>query len=86
MNKEEIIRQSVYEAIQKIAVEKLKYKCMFMCSPNYVKLPIALYVNLKAFNKECLSNFDTGKEKTTFCGLQLCPTRSIETIDEIEVF
>lgn len=74
----ENITQAIFEEVE---YKKLKYQCKYAEKPKYIKIPIGYY------NILYLPYKLHGLEKIyTFCGLQLCPTRSIETIDEIEVF
>lgn len=60
--------------------------------PNYIKVPIWVFVELKDYAKELLTNFNykenelEEKEQFFVFGLQVCPTKIITRIDEIEVF
>ena len=58
-------------------------------SPNFLKVPLWVYENMKIERVKLTTKnirIDYQKELVTYRGLVICPTISIEYIDEIEVF
>lgn len=64
------------ELFKKVKRLKCEYTVMYGY-PNYVKIPQWIYKSLLNFYED---------KPTTLLGLIICPTISINTIDEIEVF
>ena len=60
--------------------------------PRYIKVPIWVLISLRDYAREMMTNFlyieDELEEKNdfTFCGLKVCPTITIRSVEEIEVF
>ena len=52
--------------------------------PRFIKMPIWVYVLLQQFTRQIVG-FD-GKTIPMYMGLQICETRSIDKIEDIEVF
>ena len=76
--------------INSIVLEKeFEYMEKYHKSPNYLKVPLFVYEIMKEQYRELLtSNLSTNykNEVETFRGMILCPTVSIERVEEIEVF
>lgn len=73
--------ENIIQAIcEEVEHKKLVYQCKYAREPQYIKIPIGYYNTLRGINMLY------SPEIITFCGLKLCPTYSIEQIDEIEVF
>lgn len=70
-----------FENIQSFIMAKKEiYKRLFHEQPNYIKMPIWVYRRMT--KKTVFSKYDN----SLICGLIVCPTYSIQSIDEIEVF
>lgn len=54
-------------------------------NPRYIKLPEPMYDALKFDRGIYVDELKNGSPEV-LCGLVVCPTKSISTIDEIEVF
>lgn len=60
--------------------------------PRYIKVPIWVLILLRDYAREMVTNFiyieDELEEKDdfTFCGLKVCSTITIRSVEEIEVF
>ena len=67
--------------------KQTNYILNFGKHPNYIKLPLAVYNGLIMVAKMRLTNdFFFDNDIVRYKKMILCPTVSIETIDEIEVF
>ena len=70
-----------------IVNKQTNYILNFGKYPNYIKLPLAVYNGLIMVAKMRLTNdFFFDNDIVRYKKMILCPTVSIETIDEIEVF
>ena len=57
--------------------------------PRFIKIPIWVYVLLRQYTHQLIGYYEViEEEKTipTYMGLQICETRSIDKIEDIEVF
>ena len=65
-----------------------QYIARFHCEPHYVKIPNFIYRKIQLCNAIILQEDADARDKgtVTVMGLIACPTSSISTIDEIEVF
>lgn len=63
-----------------IMTKKEIYERLFHEPPNYIKMPMWVYYRVS--KKTVFSKYDN----SLICGLIPCPTNSIQSIDEIEVF
>lgn len=58
--------------------------------PRYIKVPIWVLIKLKEYAKELLTTFNYKEleenEDFTIYGLKVCPTITIQRLDEMEVF
>lgn len=61
-----------------IMAKKEIYERLFHEQPNYIKMPMWVY--RRAIKETVFPKYDL------ICGLIPCPTNSIQSIDEIEVF
>lgn len=72
------LRSTIY---QKITEFRTKYKV----HPQFMKIPVWVYQYVKVL-PDCICIDGGGATQETFFGLVLCPTISIENLDDIEVF
>lgn len=78
---------SVQEIIDYIEQLGKEYVLKHGISPNYVKIPMYVYYAFEAVKKMiCAYVGDDDVEVKKVAGLTVCPTVSIEKIEEIEVF
>ena len=78
--------------IVEIAIKKIR-RAIFDCridyniEPHYVKVPTWLLLGMRAYSEHhCFYIDEREKVVDVICGLTVCPTDLISTIDEIEVF
>ena len=70
-----------FKNIQSLIMTKIEiYQRLFHELPNYVKMPMWVYRRMA--KKTVFSKYDN----SLICGLIICPTYSIDSIAEIEVF
>lgn len=77
---------SLDQIISKIKKEINEYENKYICRPRFIKIPVIYDALLRARSFEVSFNFFEKDAAVKFCGLQLCPTYAIESIEEIEVF
>lgn len=57
--------------------------------PRFIKMPIWVYVLLQQFTRQIVGFYERIEDEKTipmYMGLQICETRSIDKIEDIEVF
>ena len=57
--------------------------------PRFIKMPIWVYVLLQQFTRQIIGFYErieNGETIPMYMGLQICDTRSIDKIEDIEVF
>ena len=80
------------DEINNIIIQKeFEYMDKYKDEPKFLKIPLFVYELMKSYfarylTNQNLINVDHDKEIVTFRGMVICPTVSIQTIDEIEVF
>ena len=55
---------------------------IYGCKPKYIKIPLGVYKILKHYYYSFFEN----NIVENYCGLKLCPTITIQSINQIEVF
>lgn len=79
------IAHGVMMTVQRLTEQ---YETKFHCEPHYIKIPISIYPLIRVFKATVLREDADARDKLIelFMGLIVCPTPSITTYDEIEVF
>lgn len=80
-----------YMELEKIIHNKIRdYICKYLETPNYIKMPIWVFECLNTAFRNMITNgnirIDYGDGLIKYRGLIICPTKSIQHADEIEVF
>lgn len=76
--------QEIIDYIERLGEE---YELRYGTSPNYVKIPMYVYYAFEAVKKMiCAYAGDNDSEVKKVAGLAVCPTISITSIEQIEVF
>ena len=70
---------NIYAVVNSVMLKKGEYIRKYNELPKYIKMGLWLYKALLSQGYEFIYEND-------FCGLQMCPTVSIEKVEEIEVF
>lgn len=68
---------------------KWEYYEKYHQEPRFIKLPIWVYILLRAYSQRLIGFYEIEKEGQpipTYMGMQICDTISIENIKDIEVF
>ena len=79
------IEQTRGIVVRKVNDAKQKYINKYHGVPNFVKLPVRVYDRLR-FSNLIYTEVCLDYQPEMLMGLRVCPTFSIEDIDEIEVF
>ena len=82
MNEFEVIENTIQNKI-------VSYIEKYLQSPNFLKVPYWVYESMKKKFAMLMTRnirIDYQREVVTYKGLVICPTISIEMLDEIEVF
>lgn len=84
INKQMSISELKHTIIPKVGELIREYQSKYG-NPRYIKLPEPMYDALKFDRGIYVDELKNGSPEV-LCGLVVCPTKSISTIDEIEVF
>lgn len=68
---------------------KWTYFEKYHIEPKFIKIPVWVYVLLRQYTRQLIGYYEIaeeGKTIPTYMGLQICETKSIDKIEDIEVF
>lgn len=82
---DEARNERIYVATENMIYKRKTYKENYRVEPRFIKIPIWLDDDLRNLDEELFRNSMPTSEKRWF-GLIVCPTESITSIEEIEVF
>jgi hypothetical protein len=90
--KEDVYKSTANEILRNIECLITGFQHRYDERPRYIKVPIWVLITLKDYAKELLTNFNYKEleleenEDFTVYGLKVCPTITIQRLDEMEVF